>query len=84
MSDDYTENLVYRPPIKGEKLECEYGFDKNIRFFLKSDSIINNRCLDCEAKFYIDKLENDDCNMMTIKEAVLWILENTEWPTYEN
>ena len=81
-------NIGYTPPET--EIKSEFGGQK-LRFLqnsiLKDSFTINlkesdkteERCLDCEAMSHWNKLQGD-ASLSEIKEAVIWILENTEWP----
>ena len=79
---DYAANFVFRPP---ENAESEYGSSEPIRFILNgSEPKTIERCIDCEAQSHIFKLHDIACdgymNFNILREALLFILENTDWP----
>lgn len=47
--------------------------------------VSTDRCTDCEAKSHLCTLESLDPSepdsFDKLREAVIWILENTDWPT---
>ncbi len=71
-----------------EKLVEEFGSIQSVRFISKNTESMQTICLDCDAKslaFSLESLNIDNPKDMLeaikkIKEAVLFILWNTDWP----
>lgn len=65
------------------EVESEFGSSFNVRFMtaLESKEIT---CIDCEAKSHLfslyDLQENDPKAIEKMKNVLIWILENIEWP----
>ena len=81
--DKYSATFTYSPP---KNAESEFGSSPNIRWLLNgSEPRIIERCIDCEAKSHIFKLhdiqvDEEHKNYRVIVDALLFILENTDWP----
>jgi hypothetical protein len=82
--DEEEIKIVYKPP---KHLRDE--INENIRFLLEDTHTINLKrdlvyCADCEATSWIGKLNQlnlkDESPEDMMKCALLWILENTDWP----
>ncbi len=72
-----------------EKLVEEFGSIQTVRFITENRESKTTTCIDCDAKslaFQLEALNLDDPDqdivgaMKKIKEAVLFILWNTDWP----
>lgn len=89
MNDDkfgIDTKFIYKPPLI-ESLKVEYGSTQPIRFLIPSTSKESIRCIDCEAMSHLFSLQGmnieDNSQLMTIKDALIWILENIDWPVGE-
>lgn len=84
MNEDYSAQIIYKPPvISTEKNEFEFPFFKPIRFIQINENSKTTECLDCDAKslaFSLEGMEFDCPKLSKIKEALLFILWNTDWP----
>lgn len=74
------------------KLSEEFGTIKTVRFVTENKDSKEKICIDCDAKslaFALESLNLDDPDqdivavIKKIKEAVLFILWNTNWPVGE-
>lgn len=68
-----------------EKVELieEWGSTQTIRFIQKSEQTKETPCIDCDAKslaFALEGMNSDDPLLRKMKQAILFILWNTNWP----
>lgn len=66
-----------------EKLEAEFGSAFPIRFSISSNESETAICLDCDAKslaFSLESIEFDCPKLEKLREALLFVLWNTNWP----
>jgi len=92
---NYSADFIYKPPFTNtpplESLESEVGSHKNIRFIFSDTYKLNIKpedsgtCLCCDAQMLVNDLEEIDINspemIPLIKESLLFILNNVNWPT---
>ena len=89
MTQDYSSEFVYRPPLS---LQSEFDSSIPIRFLTESKEIgkdTSDACIDCEAKTQwriLQEINLDNPNpdlidaMKKIQDALIFVLENTDWP----
>jgi hypothetical protein len=91
--DDYSAQFIYKPPVNAsEAIQCEWGSSQPVRFLTLNKESKTIECIDCDAKslaFALESinLDNPDQDiieaMKKMKEALLFILWNIDWPTGE-
>ena len=86
MDKDYSGAFIYKPRINGEPpLQEEYGSSQPVRFFIADPNKTEVYCASCEAQNHIRTLEDldltdPDC-FERMKETLIFILENIDWPS---
>lgn len=88
MEEDAFEDNPYHTPPAQREYKAKLVFDAWV-LKLTYPEARKGRCLDCERQEHLAKLNEifgesfDASDMRKLRDAVMWILENTDYPVGE-